>query len=104
MLGTLLSTLKTLSYLALDFPGGASGKESTCQCRRHKKCEFNPWVGEIPWGRKWQATPGVGNVKPLQDSYLKKFHGQRSVAAYSSWDHKESGMREHSIEFYLFGS
>ena len=57
MLGTLLSTLKTLSYLALDFPGGASGKESTCQCRRHKKCEFDPWVGEIPWGRKWQATP-----------------------------------------------
>ena len=56
MLGTLLSTLKSLSYLALDFPGGTSGKESTCQCRRHKKCGFDPWVGEIPWSRKWEAT------------------------------------------------
>ena len=32
-----------------DFPGGASGKESTCQCRRHKRCDFDPWVGTIPW-------------------------------------------------------
>ena len=30
------------------FPGGASGKEPTCQCRRHKRCWFDPWVGKIP--------------------------------------------------------
>ena len=30
------------------------GKESSCQCRRH---EFDPWVREIPWRRKWQPTP-----------------------------------------------
>ena len=24
------------------FPGGASGKEPTCQCRRHKRCKFDP--------------------------------------------------------------
>ena len=24
------------------FPGGASGKEPVCQCRRHKKCGFDP--------------------------------------------------------------
>ena len=24
------------------------GKESVCQCRRHKRCKFNPWVGKIP--------------------------------------------------------
>ena len=29
-------------------------KGSTCQCRR---CGFNPWVGKIPWRRKWQPTP-----------------------------------------------
>src|SRR5574341_1432522 len=23
-------------------------KESVCQCRRHKRCGFNPWVGKIP--------------------------------------------------------
>ena len=31
-----------------DFPGGASGKEPTCRCRRHKRPRFYPWVGKIP--------------------------------------------------------
>ena len=39
------------------FPSGTSGKEPTCQCRRHRRCKFNPWVGKIPWRRKWQHTP-----------------------------------------------
>ena len=42
--------------LDLGFPG----KESTCQCRRHKRCRFNPWVGKIPFQssrRAWQPTP-----------------------------------------------
>ena len=34
-----------------------SGKESACQCRRHRRCEFNSWIGKIPWKRKWQPTP-----------------------------------------------
>ena len=38
------------------FPGGASGKEPTCQCRRHKRCVFDPWVRKIPWKRSWQST------------------------------------------------
>ena len=32
-----------------DSPGGASGKEPSCQRGRHKRCGFNPWVGKIPW-------------------------------------------------------
>ena len=28
----------------------AQGKDSACQCRRHG---FNPWIGKIPWRRKW---------------------------------------------------
>ena len=32
----------------------ASGKESTCKCRR---CVFDPGTGKIPWRRKWQPTP-----------------------------------------------
>ena len=39
------------------FPGGASGKEPTCQCRGHKRPGFDPWVGKIPWKRAWQPTP-----------------------------------------------
>ena len=38
-------------------PKWLSGKESTCQCRRPKRHKFDPWVGKIPWGRKWQLTP-----------------------------------------------
>ena len=39
-----------------EFPGGASGKEPTSQCRKHKRHGFDIWVGTIPWRRKWQAT------------------------------------------------
>ena len=52
------------------FPG-ASG-----HCQRHG---FDPWVGKIPWRRKWQFTlvflPG-------------KSHGQSSLLGYSPWDCK----------------
>ena len=37
-------------------------KEPTCQCRRHKRCGFDPWFGKIPWGR---------HGSPLQYSCLK---------------------------------
>ena len=33
----------------------SSDKEPTCKWRRHKRCWFNPWVGKIPWRRKWQT-------------------------------------------------
>ena len=70
----------------MDFPGGASGKESTCLCRRPKRSGFDPWVGKIPWSRKWQPTP----------LFLPgTFHGQRSLAGCSVWGHRESDMTEH---------
>ena len=34
-----------------------SGKESACQCRRQGRCGLTPWIGKIPWRRKWQPTP-----------------------------------------------
>ena len=45
------------------FPGGSSGKEPTCQCRRHKRDGFNPWVRKIP--------PGGGHGNPLHYSCLE---------------------------------
>ena len=72
------------SVVSEGFPRGASGKEPTCQCRRRKRCGFDPWVGKIPW-RAWQPTP----------VFLPgESHGQRSLADYSSWGHKESDMTE----------
>ena len=41
----------------LFFPRWHSGKDSTCQLRRHKRCGFDPWVGKVPWRRKGQRTP-----------------------------------------------
>ena len=49
----LISKLRCL----MDFPGGTRTKEPACQCRKHKRCRFNPWVGKIPWRRSWQPTP-----------------------------------------------
>ena len=42
----------------MGFPGGASGKEPTRQCKRHKRRRFHPWVGKIPWKRERLPTPG----------------------------------------------
>ena len=43
--------------VSLGFPGGASGKESTCQFRRHKRGRLDPCIGKTPWRRAWQPTP-----------------------------------------------
>ena len=38
-------------------PDGAGGKEPDCQCRRCKRCGFDPWARKITWRRTWQPTP-----------------------------------------------
>ena len=48
--------LVTEWYFIVGFPGDARGKEPACQCRRHKRRGFDPWVGKIPWRRAWQCT------------------------------------------------
>ena len=43
------------------------------------------WIRKIPWRREWLPTP----------VFLPgEFHGQRSLAGYSPWGHKESDMTE----------
>ena len=41
----------------MGFLGGASGKESTCQCRRHKTHGFDPWVEKIPGAESGNPLP-----------------------------------------------
>ena len=81
------------SMLFLGFPDGASGKESSCQCRRHKRHGFSPFLQHViftsmgfpggsdgeesfcqckrprshPWVRR---SPGEGHGYPLQYSCL----------------------------------
>ena len=38
-------------------PRWRTGKESTYQCKRHKRHGFDSWVGKSPWRRKRQPTP-----------------------------------------------
>ena len=56
------------------------GKEPACQCGRLKRGGFSPWVGKVPWKRKWQ---------PTLVSLPGKYHGQRSLAGYGPWRCKE---------------
>ena len=42
--------LIVVTTINLGFQVGTSGKENTCQSRRHKRCGFDPWVGELPGG------------------------------------------------------
>ena len=85
------SFLKNL-HTVLGFPGGSDGKSVCLQCRRPG---FDPWVGKIPWRRKWQPTPLL---------LPGKSHGQRSLVGYSPWGHKESdtteGLYFHWVRFY----
>ena len=54
------------------FQGCASGKELACQCRRHKRCGFDPWVGKIPSKRKWQFSPVF---LPVEDERMRLLDG-----------------------------
>jgi len=58
----------------LGSPGGSNSKEPTPQCRRGKRCGFDPWVGKISWRRAWQPTPVF---------LLGESHGQRNLLDYS---------------------
>ena len=64
------------------FPSGSVGKEFIYNARNPLQCRkpgFHPWVGKIPWKRKWQPTP----------VFLPgKSHGQRSLVGYSQQGHK----------------
>ena len=53
-------------------------KNPTYQCRRHKRLRLHPWIGKIPWSRKWHEFE-----QTLGDS-----KGQGSVACCSLQGHR----------------
>ena len=65
--------------LLLELPRWLSGKESTCQFGRLRTHRYGPCIWRIPWRRKWQPTPVF---------LAEKFHGQRSLAGSTPWDHR----------------
>ena len=68
-------------------PSWHSGKEPTCQCRRHKRCRFDPWVLTIPWRRKWQ---------PASVFLPGKFQGQRSLEGYNGATKSQTQLSTHT--------
>ena len=69
-------------YIYIGSPCVTTNKEPTCQCRRHKRHGFKPWVRKIPWRRAGQPVP----------IFLPgESHGQRM---YTPQSHKESEMTE----------
>ena len=62
------------------FPSDLNGKESACNTG-------DPWIRKIPWRRARQLTAVF---------FPGESHGQRSLAGYSPWGHKESDMIDHA--------
>lgn len=80
--------LKTILMGACTFLGFFlsrwwNGKESTFQCRRLRKCGFNPWVRNISLRRKRH---------PIPSSILaRKISWTEESVSCTPWDHKELG-------------
>ena len=74
-----------------SFKGFAGERASVVKKKKKKIClpnrrpGFDPWVGKIPWRRKWQPT----------SVFLpREFHGQRCLVGYSPWGCKDSDITE----------
>ena len=76
---------RILQWVVISF---SRGEASCLQCRSPG---FGPWVGKIPWRRKWQPTPAL---------LPGKSHGQRSVVGYSPRVRKESDCTD-QLHFHI---
>ena len=65
------------------YTSGASGKESAYNTGDIMRRGFDPWVGKVPWRRKWQPTPVFSPGE---------WHGQKSLQSmgFQESDHKWS--------------
>ena len=66
-----------LTFVYLLIAGGSDGKESACG------------AGDLSLIPGQGRSPGGGDDNPLQCSHLENPHGQRSLAGYSPWGHRE---------------
>ena len=69
----------------ISFPHGAVIENTPANTRDAGDWGFDPWVGKIPWRRKWQPTPVFlpGNL-----------HGQGSLASYSPRGHSQTRLSD----------
>ena len=62
------------------FPGGTVVKNPPVNAEGTRDTDWIPGLGRFPWSKKQQPTPVF---------LPEKFHGQRGLAGYSPWGHKE---------------
>ena len=68
-----MNRLPNKEQLILGLPWWLRWPRICLQCRGPG---FDPWVGKIPWRRKWQSIPAL---------LPGKSHGWRSLIGYSPW-------------------
>ena len=84
------SDITLLVYRNSGFPGGTSGKEPRCQCRGHKRHEFNPWVGKIPLEKEMATHSTISAWEILwteEHGGLQSKWSQRVRHDWSDWAH-----------------
>ena len=55
--GTAVSTVESVSFKKQASQVVMVVKNPPANADRHKRPEFDPWVGKIPWRREWLSTP-----------------------------------------------
>ena len=112
VLWTYFANSESPSEMHLDFPVGAVGKEFACQCRRHKRWGFNPWVRKTLWRRKWQPSPvflpgnsmdrrawwgTVHGVTKSRTWLSTHTHARTPSIALSPQEYKKASVHDHSL-------
>ena len=75
------------------FSCGTSGKETVCQCMRHRRRRFNPGSGRFPGGGKgnplsilaWRIswTGEIGRLKPIWSQVTKSWTWLKWLSTYT---------------------
>ena len=77
--------IKPTSLMSPGLAGGFLPSEPPRICLQNRKPRSRPRVRKSLWIREWLPTPVL---------LPEKSHGQRSLAGYSPWGHKESDTTE----------
>ena len=83
------------------FPGGSVVKSPPASARRHKRSGFNPWVGRIPWRRRWQPLqyPCLENAMD-RGTWGAMAHrvvkSQTRLSIHAPWNSKTTAVGKHT--------
>ena len=86
----------SLQY-TLGFLGGSDNKESACQCKTHR---LHPWVGKIPWRKKWQGQSLSFTTPFLSPSFILPSTPITLCPSKSSYRSIVSSMKKNTQESY----